>query len=111
MKRQRAEIEAALLNLDGDLASWHTAHVDRDVGITLAEADDERQQRVNGRFVRADQDTPAPQIAQLADRGFGFFGEADEALPVVLQHPPGFGERSVLRRAIEQLLPELELQP
>ena len=99
MKRQRAEVEAALLHLDGNLAREHAPHVDRDVGVPLAEARDERQQRVDGGFVGADQHAPAPQIAQLAHGR------------LVLEHPPRFGQRPRFRGAIEQLLAQLDLEP
>src|SRR5262249_29243892 len=83
---------------------------DRDVRILLAEARDERQQRVDRRFVRADQDAAAAEIPQFADGRFGFFREPHEPLTVVLQHAPRFGERAGLRRPVEQLLAEFDLE-
>ena len=110
MKRQRAEVEAALLDLHRDLPCRDPAHVDGDVGIPLAEAPDERQQGMHGGLVGADEHPPAPQVAQLAHRRFGLLGEPDEPLPVVLQHLPGLGQGAGLGRAVEQLLAELDLQ-
>ena len=111
MKRQRAEIEAALLHFDGNLARRHAADVDGDVGIALAEARDERQQRVDRRLVGADEHAAAPHIAQLAHGRLGLLREPHQPLPVVLQHAAGFGQRPGLRRAIEQLLAELDFEP
>ncbi len=80
-------------------------------GIALAEARDQRQQGVHGGLVGADEHAAAPQIAQLAHRRLGFLRQADEPLPVVLQHLPRLGQRAGLRRAVEQLLAELQLEP
>jgi hypothetical protein len=38
MKRERAEVEAALLHFDSDLPRGHAPHVDRDVGVPLTES-------------------------------------------------------------------------
>ena len=111
VKRERAEVEAALLDFDGDLPRRHAAHVDGDVGIPLAEARDERQQGVHGGLVGADEHASAAEVAQFADRRFGFLGEPDQPLSVVLEHLPGLGQRAGLGRPVEQLLAELELQP
>jgi len=110
MKRQRAEVEAPLLHFDGNLARGDAPHVNRDVGVALAEAADERQQRVHRRLVGADQHAAALQVAQLADGRFRFLGEPDEPLPVVLEHPARLGQRPGFRRPIEELLAELDLQ-
>ena len=48
---------------------------------------DERQQRVHGRLVGADEHAPAPQIAQLAHRRLGFLGQPDQPLGVVAAAP------------------------
>ena len=79
-------------------------------GTRLAEARHQRQQRVDGRFVGADEHAAAPQVAQLAHRRLGFFGEPHEALAVVLQHAPGVGQRAALRRPIEELLAQVVLE-
>ena len=79
-------------------------------GNSLAEARHQRQQRVDGRLVGANQHAPAAQIAQLAHRRLGFLGQPHQPLPVVLQHPAGVGERAALRRSVEQLLAELVLE-
>jgi hypothetical protein len=79
---QRAEVEAPLLDFDRDLPRRDTADVDRDVRETAAEAPDQRQQRVDGRFVGADQHASAPQVAQLPHGRFGLLGQTHETLPV-----------------------------
>ena len=97
MKRERAEIEAALLDLDGNLPRRDAPHVDRDVGIAVPEFSDERQQRVDRRFIRPDEHAAAPQITQLAHGRLGLFGQTHEPLAVVLQHLAGVGQRAGLR--------------
>ena len=76
-------------------------------GTRLPEPRHQRQQRVHRRFVGADQHAAAPQVAQLAHRRLGFFGQPHQPLAVVLQHPAGVGQRAALRRAVEQLLAEV----
>ena len=110
MERQRAEVEAALLHLDGDLPRRHAADVDRDVREALAEPPDERQQRVHGGLVGADQHAPALQIAELAHRGLGFLGQPHEPLAVVVQHLAGVGQRAALRGSIEQLFAQIDFE-
>ena len=111
MKGQGAKIETALLNFDCNLARGHAAHVNRDLRMPLAKPRDEREQRVDGRFVGADEDAAPPQIAQFAHRRFGFFGKAHEPLPIVLEHAARIGQRSAFRGSVEQLLAEIGLQP
>ena len=108
---QRTEIEAPLLDFDGDLAGRNTTHVNGDVRHALSELRHQRQQRVDGGFVGADQHAPPAQVAQLAHRRLGLFGEPDQSLSVVLQDAAGVGQRAALRRAIEQLLPKVVLEP
>ena len=110
MECQRAEVEAPLLDFDRDLPSRDTADVDRDVRETAAEPANQRQQRVDGRFVGADQHASPPQVAQLAHGRFGLLGQAHEPLPVVLEHLAGIGQGAGLRGAIEQLLAEVDFQ-
>ena len=86
VERQRAEIEAPLLDFDGNLPRGHAADVGGDVGVALAEPRDERQQRVDGGLVGADEHAAAAQIAQLAHRRLGLLRQAHEPLAVVLQH-------------------------
>jgi hypothetical protein len=111
MERQRTEIEAALLHLHRDLPRRHAAHVDRNVRIPAAEHHDERQERVHGRLVGADEHAPAAQVAQLADGRLGFLGQPDEAMAVVLKRASRFGQRAVLRRPVEELLAQLQFEP
>ena len=80
-------------------------------GHALPEARHQRQQRVHGGLVGADQHAAAPQVAQLAHGRFGLLRQPDEPLPVVLQHPPRVGQRAALRRSVEQLLAEVDLEP
>ena len=49
------------------------------------------------------------QVSSLKSHGSGL--PLNEALTVVLQHAAGFGQRAALRRPIEQLLAELDLEP
>ena len=112
VERQRAEVEAALLHLDGDLARRHAADVDRDLRVAAA-----RNRAISGSSVCTAaslapiEHAPAPQVAQLAHGRLGLLGEPHEPLAVVLQHPAGLGQRAVLRRAVEQPLAELVLEP
>ena len=80
-------------------------------GKAAAEPPDQRQQRVDGGFVRADEHAAAPQVAQLAHGRFGLLGQPHEPLPVVLEHLAGVGQRARLRRAVEQLLAEVDFEP
>ena len=86
-------------------------HVDLNLRMRVAEAVDERQQRVHRAFVRADEHAAAAQVAQLADGLLGFFREAHQPLRVVAQHAAGLGQRALLRRSVEQPLAELVLEP
>jgi hypothetical protein len=79
--------------------------------MAVAEALDERQHRVNRRFVAADQHAAAAEIAQVLDRFLGFLGEPQQAVGVVAQEPAGLGQRGVLRGAVEQPLADALLQP
>ncbi len=72
---------------------------------------DERQQRVHGGLVGADDDAAAPDLLQLPDRRLGLAGEPEQPLRVVLQQPPGLGQRAVSRGPVEQLLAQLVLEP
>ena len=85
--------------------------VDHRLRVLRVEAFDERQQRVDGGFVGADDDPPAPDLLELANRRFGVGGEPHQPLRVVLQQPAGLGERAVSGRSIEQALAQLLLQP
>ena len=81
-------------------------------GMRRAEALDQRQQRVHGRLVGADEHAAAPQIAQLAHRRLGLLGEPHAA---AARSPAAARPASVsvpfLRRAVEQPLAELVLEP
>ena len=68
LERQHAELQAPLRHFDRDLPRRHAPHVHLDVRMAAAESIDERQQRVNGRLIGADEHAPALQIAQLAHR-------------------------------------------
>ena len=54
---------------------------------------------------------PAAQVAEFAHRRLGLLGQPDQPLAVVLEHPPGVGQGAALRRAVEQLLAQVVLQP
>ena len=93
LKRQHAEVEAAVRDLGADLARRDAAHVHVHQRMGLAEPVDERQHDVHRGLVGADQDPAAPQVAQVLDRAFGLFGQAQQALGVVAQQAPGLGQR------------------
>ena len=111
VKRERAEIEAALLHFDRNLPRGHAPHVNRDLRVTLAEPGDQREQRMHCGFVGADEDPAAPKIAELTHRRFGLLGKAHQPLAVVLEHATCIGQRSALRGSVEQLFTEIGLQP
>ncbi len=62
---------------------------------------------MNGRFVRSNQHTASPQIAQFAHRRFGFLGQTHEPLAVILKDLAGIGERATLGRTVEELFPQI----
>src|SRR6185295_11723191 len=61
-------------------------------------------------LVRSDEDTAPLKLAQLTHRALRLFGETLQPFRIIPQHPPGFSERAVLRRAIEQPLPHRFLE-
>ncbi len=71
---------------DADLARRDPADVDLDVRVLAPEPADERQQRMHGGLVRADDHAAAAKILQLADGKLRFLGEARQPLGVVTQH-------------------------
>ena len=106
-----AEVQAALRHLDANLPRGDAAHVDLDLRVLVAESADQRQQRVNGALVGADEDAAAAQIAQLTHGGLGLFAEAHQPLRVVAQDASRFGQGALLRGPIEQALAQLLLEP
>ena len=78
------------------LPCGHAAHVDLDLRVARAEAPDERQQRVDRGLVGADEDPPAPQVAQLADGLLGLLGQPHQPLRVLPQHAARLRERPLL---------------
>jgi hypothetical protein len=108
---ERPEIEAALLHFNGNLARRHATDVGGNVGIALTESRNQREQRMHRRLVGADQHAPAPQVAQIADGGFGFLRQPHQPVPVVLEHPARFGEGSCFRRPVEELFAEVVFEP
>ena len=109
-EREHAEVEAALLHFDADLARRDASDVELDARVLLAEALDQRQEHVDRGLVGADEDPAALEVAQVADRRFGLFGEPHQTLRVVEEHPAGLGELAVLGRAIEEPLAEVVLE-
>ncbi len=110
LKREDAEVEAALRDLGADLTRRNAAHVHVHQRVGLSEARDDRQHDVHRRFVGADQDAAAPQVAQVLDRAFGFLGQAEQTLGVVAQQPAGVGQGGVLGGAVEQPLADVLLE-
>ena len=109
-KGHHAEVQAPLRHLDANLPRGYAPHVDLDVRMLVAESPDQRQQRVHGTLVGADQDPSAAQVAQLAHGGLGLFAEAHQALRVVAQDAAGLGEGALLRGSVEQALAKLLLE-
>ncbi len=108
---QRPEVETPLLHLDGDLSRGHTPDVHGDVGHLQSELRHQRQERVHGRFVGADEHAAAAQVAQLAHGRLGLFRQTHEPLTVVLQHASSVRQRAALRRTVEQLLAQIGFEP
>ena len=92
-----AEIEVALKHFGANLPGVDASHVDLDVLVVLPERGNERQQRMNGRLVRPDQDAASAQVTQLTNRRRRLFGQPHQALGVVEQHITRVGEHAVLR--------------
>jgi hypothetical protein len=111
LEREHAEVEAAIEDGVGDLPGRHAPDVDDDVGMSHRESLDVRQQAVHGRFVGADDDAAAAHLLQLADGRLRLAGEPEEPLRIVLQEASGLGQRAVARRAVEQPLAQLILDP
>ena len=78
--------------------------------MLLTEPLDQRQQDVDAALVRPDQHAATLQIAQLADRQLRLFRKPLQPLGILPQHPPGLGQRAVLRRSIEEALADLVLE-
>ena len=89
------------------MARRHAAHVDQHLGVGAPEAGDDRQQRMDGGFVGADDDAAAAHLLELADGELGVGGEGQQAAGIVLEEAAGLGQRAVARRAVEQAIPEL----
>ena len=111
LERQDAEIEAALEQLGGDLPRRHAPDLDARLRVLAREALDDRQQRVDRRLVRADDDPPAADLLQLAHRRLGLGRQPQQPRGVVLQQRARLGQRAVARRPVEELVPELVLEP
>ena len=79
------------------------------MGMLGRKALDMRQQRMNRRFVRADDDAAAAHLLQLLNRGLGLAGESEQALRIILEQSASFGQRAIARGAIEEALAELVL--
>ena len=62
------------------------------------------------RLVGADDDAPAADLLELADRDFGICGEAQQPRRVLLQQPSRFGQGAVADRPIEQPVAKLFLE-
>ena len=75
-----------------------------------AEPRDERQQRVHGRLVGADQHAPPPQVPQLAHRLLGLLRQPHQPLRILAEHAARLGQRALLGRAVEQPLAQLVLE-
>ena len=110
LEREDAEVEAALRNLRADLPGRDAAHVNVYQRVPFAEVRDERQDHVDGRFVHADEDAPAAQIAQILHGRLGFLRQAQEPFRVVSQEATGIGQAGVLGRTVEEPFPDALLE-
>ncbi len=99
-----------MCDLGADLTGRDAAHVHVDERMRLAESRDERQHGMHRGLVGPDEDPPAPQVAQVLHRALGLFGQAEQALGVVAEQAPGFGQGGVLGGAVEQPLPDAFLE-
>ena len=93
-----------------DLTGGDAAHVHVDQRMRLTELGDERQHGVDRGFVGADQDPPAPQVAQVLHRALSLFRQAEQTLGVVPEEASGLGQGGVLGGPVEQALPDGFLQ-
>ena len=111
LEREHAEIERPVQDRAGYLPRRDPADVDEDVRMQDGKTLDVREQAVDGRFVRADDDPAPAHLLKLLDRGLRFARETEQPLRVVLQQASCFRQRAVARRPIEQALAELVLDP
>ena len=109
LKRQDAEVERSVEQCVRHLPRRDATDLHGDARVSRREAVDVRQQGMDGRFVGADDDPPAPDLLELPDRQLGLAGQSEQALGVVLKQPAGLGQRAVARGAVEQPLAELIL--
>jgi len=105
------QVLGGLQHLDANLSRRDAADIDLHPWMLLPEALDQRQQDVDRRLVRADQDPAALQVAQVAHRAFRLLRQAHQPLGVIQQHPARLRQLAVLGRAVEQPLAEVLLQP
>src|SRR5262245_37436638 len=110
IERHHAKVEASLRHLDSNLTRGNAPYVDQNFRMLLAELLDERQEDVHAALVRTDEHPAALQISQFADRQLRLLRQTLKPFCVVAQHAPGFGERSVLGRTIEEPLADLLFQ-
>ena len=97
-------------DLGADLPGRNAPHVHVHERVRLAVPLNERQDGMDRGFVGADEHAAPPQVPQVLDRGFGFFGEPQQALGVVAQEPAGVGQRGVLGGPVEQPLADAFLE-
>ena len=111
LKRQHAEVEAAVEQLGRHLARRHAPHFDARLRMLARETIDDRQQAVDRRLVRPDDDPAAADLLELPDGRLGLAASRSSRVRVVLEQPAGLGQRAVARGAVEQPLAQLVLQP
>ena len=111
LEREDAEVEAAIEHLGADLPRRARGARPRvTCGCVDAKSLDERQQRVDGGLVGADEHAPAPDL-QLAHRRFRLRRQPQQPLGVVQQQAPGLGQRAVFDDRSKSRSPELVLEP
>ncbi len=111
LKGEDAEVEAAVEELGRNRARAHAPDLDERLRMGLGEPIEERQERVHGRLVGADDDPPAADLLQLPHGDFGVRGQRQQPAGVLLKQAPRLGQRAVADRPIEQPIAKLLLEP
>ena len=110
LKRQDAKVQAPVQDLRSNGARPHPTNLHQRLRMRLGEPVEKRKERMDRCLVGADDDTPATDLLELADRDLGICGEAQQPRRVLLQQPSRFGQGAVADRAIEQPVAELFLE-
>ncbi len=110
LKRQHTEIEAALEEFRCNLPRRHSPDLDARPRVLARELLDDVQERMHGRFIRTDDDTPVANVLQLPDGRLSFCRKAQQSDRMLLQQQARFGQGAVARCPIEQLVAKFIFQ-